>query len=50
MPRKPNPKWDDPEQSKRFIDAAKKAEASEDAKDFERALKTVLRRKPRQGS
>jgi hypothetical protein len=41
MPRKPNPKWDDPEESQRFLDAAKTAEASKDPKDFERALKAV---------
>ena len=41
MPRKPAPKWDDPEESKRFLDEAKAAEASDDPKDFERALKRV---------
>jgi hypothetical protein len=43
MPRKPKPKpeWDDPEESQRFLEAAKTAEASDDPKDFERALKTV---------
>ena len=41
MPRKPNPKWEDPDQSRRFIDAAKAAEASEDPKDFDRALKKI---------
>ena len=46
MPRKakPNPKWDDPEESKRFLEAAKIAEASDDPKDFERALKKVVTR------
>jgi hypothetical protein len=41
MPRKPAPKWDDPAQSQRFLDEAKAAEASDDPKDFERALKAV---------
>jgi len=41
MPRKPAPKWDDPEESKRFLDTAKAVEASDDPKDFERAIKTV---------
>jgi hypothetical protein len=41
MPRKPTPKWDDPEESKRFLEAADKVGASEDPKDFERALKKV---------
>ena len=41
MPRKPAPKWDDPEESKRFLDEAKAAEASDDPKDFERAVKIV---------
>jgi hypothetical protein len=33
--------WDDPEESQRFLDEAKAAEASDDPKDFERALKAV---------
>jgi len=41
MPRERKPKWDDPAESKRFLEAAKKAEASDDPKDFERALKRV---------
>jgi hypothetical protein len=41
MPRKPAPKWDDPEESQRFLDEAKAAEASDDPKEFERALKIV---------
>jgi len=45
MPRKPAPKWDDPEESKRFLDTAKAVEASDDPKDFERALKAVAPRK-----
>jgi len=46
MPRKPQPKWDDPEESKRFLDTAKAVEASDDPKDFERALSKVATRKP----
>ena len=42
MPRKPNPKWDDPEESKRFLETAKAVGASEDPKDFERAFKKVV--------
>jgi len=41
MPRKPAPKWDDPEESKRFLDEAKAAEASDDPKDFDAVLKKV---------
>ena len=41
MPRKPEPKWDDPEESKRFLDTAKAVEASDDPKDFEKALGAV---------
>jgi hypothetical protein len=45
MSRKPNPKWDDPEESQRFLAAAVAAEASHDPKDFERALIKVAPRK-----
>jgi hypothetical protein len=38
IPRRPNPKWDDPEESQRFLDAAEAADSSEDAKEFERVL------------
>lgn len=41
MAKKPQPKWDDPEESQRFLDEAKAAEASDDPKDFEKALKGV---------
>lgn len=41
MPRKPAPKWDDPEQSQRFLDTAKAVEASDDPSDLDRALKVV---------
>jgi hypothetical protein len=42
MPRKPTPKWDDPEESKRFLEAAKAAEASDDPKEFKRAVERVI--------
>jgi hypothetical protein len=45
MPRKPSPKWDDPEQSKRFIEAAKAAEVSDDPKALDRVLKKIAPRK-----
>lgn len=41
MPRKPDPKWDDPAESQRFLDEAKAAGASDDPKDFDKALKTI---------
>jgi hypothetical protein len=44
-PKKGKP--DDPEQSKRFLEAARKAEADETAKGAERAFKAVVKpRKP----
>ena len=46
MPRKPAPKWDDPEESKRFLETAKTVEASDDPKDFERAIKRVTKTGP----
>jgi hypothetical protein len=42
MSRKPEPKWDDPEQSKRFLETAKAVEASDDPNEFERALNNVV--------
>lgn len=41
MSRKPEPKWDDPEESQRFLEEAKATDASDDPKEFERALKAV---------
>ena len=41
MPRKTAPKWDDPEESQRFLETAKAVEASDDPKDFERAVKAI---------
>jgi hypothetical protein len=34
-------KWDDPEESARFLEEAKAAEASDDPRDLERAFKAV---------
>ncbi|WP_297695911.1 hypothetical protein [Phenylobacterium sp.] len=39
---KPKPKPDNPEQSKRFIDAAKEAGVDERGKNFERAFKKIV--------
>ena len=47
MSRKPEPKWDDPEESKRFLDTAEAVEASASPDDFERALKRVAPKKPK---
>lgn len=41
MTKKPERKPDDPEQSKRFIDAAKEAEADETEKGSDSAFKKV---------
>lgn len=41
-PGRLRPKWDDPEESKRFLETANAVEASDDPKEFERALKTVV--------
>lgn len=40
MPRKPAPKPDDPEQSKRFIETAEQV-AADDENTLERALKRI---------
>jgi hypothetical protein len=42
MGRKPNPKPDDPAQSKRFIKAAREAETDENPEVFERVFKKVV--------
>lgn len=44
--KKPKPKPDDPEQSKRFIDAARGAGVDETGKEFERAFKKIVPPKP----
>lgn len=42
MPRKPTPKPDDPEQSKRFIETAKEVGAADDTEALERAFKKII--------
>lgn len=49
MTRKTAPKHDktrDPEEYKRFLETAREVGASEDPKEFERALKKVISKKP----
>jgi hypothetical protein len=46
MTTKPKPKWDDPQESERFLETAKAVEASDDPKDFDRALKKVTKTDP----
>lgn len=43
MGRKPNPKPDDPAQSKRFIDMAREVQADGDKESFGRAFKEIAR-------
>lgn len=43
MPKKPERKPDDPEQSKRFLEAAKEAEADETEKGADKAFRTVAK-------
>jgi hypothetical protein len=50
MGRKPEPKPDDPEQSKRFIDAAREAEADETEAGADRAFKTIVSKPTRKAS
>jgi hypothetical protein len=51
MPRKPKrPKPDDPEQSQRFIDAARNAEADESEEGADHAFKKVVAPKSRKNS
>jgi hypothetical protein len=47
MARRPTPEPDDPEQSERFIKAAKEIEATEDEKEAERAFTRVVLSKRR---
>jgi hypothetical protein len=42
MPRKPEPKPDDPAQAQRFIDTAREVEADETPEGAERAFKKVV--------
>jgi hypothetical protein len=48
MPKKPERKPDDPEQYKRFLEAAKEAQADETEKGADKAFKTIAspRKKP----
>jgi hypothetical protein len=48
MSRKPTPKHDDPEQSKRFIETAKDVGADEDAEALERAFKKIASKPPQE--
>lgn len=41
MTEKKKPEPDDPEQSKRFVDAARAAGADESGESFKRAVKTI---------
>jgi hypothetical protein len=41
---------DNPEQSKRFMEAAKKLGVDEDGKAFEEAMRNLLKAKPKRGS
>jgi hypothetical protein len=50
MAGKPTPKPDNPEQSKRFIEAAKQLETNEDPKAFEKVFKKVASRTPKSGN
>jgi hypothetical protein len=47
MSQKPDRKPDDPEQYKRFIEAARKAEADETEEGADRAFKKVAKPKPK---
>lgn len=50
MQKKPERKPDDPEQSKRFIEAAKEAEADETEYGAEKAFKKVIKKATKAGS
>jgi hypothetical protein len=45
MGRKPKPKPDDPEQSKRFIEAAREAEADESDEGADRAFRKIAKKR-----
>jgi len=42
MPQKSKPKLTDAERHKRFLEEARRAEASDDPKDFDKALTQIL--------
>jgi hypothetical protein len=46
MPQKSKPKPDDPAQYKRFLEAARKAEADETEEGADKAFKKVVMKKP----
>jgi hypothetical protein len=46
MPKNPERKPDDPEQSKRFLEAAREAKADETEAGADRAFKKVVPQKP----
>ena len=48
--RRPKGKPDNPAQSKRFIEAARKLGVDESGKAFDKAMRTLLKRKPKGGS
>jgi hypothetical protein len=49
MERKPKPKPDDPAQYKRFVEAARNAEADETEEGADRAFKKIVPAKKRPG-
>ena len=46
MSKKPEPKPDDPEQYKRFLETAEEVEAEDDPQALDRALEKVAKAKP----
>lgn len=50
MPRKPTPAPDDPEQSKRFIKAAREIGTNESPEEFERVFRKVVTASRSQGN
>jgi hypothetical protein len=48
--RKPKGGPDNPEQSRRFIESAKKLGVDESGEDFQKAMNAMLRPKPKRGS
>ena len=48
--RKPKGKPDNPAQSKRFIEAARKLGVDESGKAFEEVMRSLAKRKPKRGN
>jgi hypothetical protein len=48
--RKPKGSPDNPEQSRRFIESAKKLGVDESGEDFQKAMDALLKPKPKRGS